>query len=193
MRKLTILLFVISLLGCKTAAPEAASVKGEVQNLYFSDASKDYVYKTAISVYGHNIGGILYLKKTSETAHRLVLTTEFGNTLLDGTLENGHLSVNSIVDELDRKILLKTLEADFRTVLREKYEVSQTASGKTAFIGKERFGIEVEKGHIVRIIRSKRKKIAEYAFLSENDTFADKISIVHHDLNLQIELTKLDQ
>ena len=54
-----------------------------VQNQYFSDVSLDYVYKTHIEIYGNKMGGIFIAKRINDSIHRMVLTTDFGNKLLD--------------------------------------------------------------------------------------------------------------
>ena len=199
MRKLTTLLFAISLLAasCGSAVPSLKPTGSFIENRYFSNPEQDYVYKTAISVYGHELGGILIIKKISQDTHRLVLTTDFGNKLIDATMKNGSLSINSIVDEFDRKMLIKTLEKDFSVILREKYPVHGPMDGAAlstiAVIGDESFEINSEAHGIGKIIRSGRKPRAEYGFKAENDTFAHEITIVHHDLNLLIKLHSIEK
>jgi hypothetical protein len=77
---------------------------------YFSDSKTDYVYKTNISVYGNELSGIFIAKKINDTTHRIVFTTEFGNKLMDFEISENDFKVNSIVSELDRKILINTLK-----------------------------------------------------------------------------------
>ena len=56
-----------------------------ITNPYFSDSAKDYVYKAQIKAFDKNLGGILAIKKLGEAHHRLVFTTEMGNTIFDFT------------------------------------------------------------------------------------------------------------
>ena len=54
--------------------------KKSIEIPYFSNSEIDYVYKANISVYGNELTGIFIAKKINETTHRVVFTTEFGNT-----------------------------------------------------------------------------------------------------------------
>ena len=77
---------------------------------YFAEPKTDYVYKTNITVYGHELSGIFIAKKINDTTHRVVFTTEFGNKLFDFEISEKTFKVNSIVSELDKKILINTLK-----------------------------------------------------------------------------------
>ena len=92
---------------------------------YFSNPEMDYVYKANITVYGNELSGIFIAKKINDATHRVVFTTEFGNKLLDFEISEKDFKVNSIVDELDRKILINTLKTDFRLLLKNSYAIKQ--------------------------------------------------------------------
>ena len=77
-----------------------------VQNLYFSDPSLDYVYKTHIEIYGNKMGGIFIAKRVNDSIHRMVLTTDFGNKLLDFEISENSFKVNFIIDNLDKQIII---------------------------------------------------------------------------------------
>ncbi len=87
MRFLVISSLFVFFISCKTyEIPNTTKIESNqknFQNLYFSDSEKDYVYKASIEVYGKQLGGIFVAKKINDTLHRAVLTTDFGNTLLD--------------------------------------------------------------------------------------------------------------
>lgn len=166
---------------------------------YFSDKNEDYVYKASISVYGNNFGGIFIVKKTNETTHRAVFTTEFGNTLFDFEISGNDFKVNHIIDELNRKILINTLKRDFMLLLKENFQVSEQFENENFKVYKspdnKRFNyIFVNKSNeklskLVHATNSKEKINIEY--LSENNTLADKIIIQHQNIKLRIELNKL--
>ena len=79
------LLLVLSSCSLKTTEGlrETPKTQSEIENPYFSDSSKDYVYKAKIDIYGKYFGGILILKKVGDRSHRVVFTTEFGNKIFD--------------------------------------------------------------------------------------------------------------
>ena len=65
-----------------------ASEGQNFENPYFSDASKDYIYKANIEAFGNFFGGIFIVKKLGEDHHRIAFTTEMGNKIFDFTFNN---------------------------------------------------------------------------------------------------------
>lgn len=203
MQKLTIPLLAISFLlvfGCgskpkPSANPEIATVV----NSYFSDKSKDYAYRTKITVYGHELSGILIAKRISDSIHRVVLSTDFGNTLLDFEIGQNSFKKNTIIEDLDRRIIVNTLRDDFRLLFREQYPIPEIGgiSGDLGIFvdeGRNDFNISFRDNILTSISKSiGRKEIVSLEFLSENNTFADKIQIQHHDMKLRIEMLRFAQ
>jgi hypothetical protein len=106
-RYLLISAFFTLFISCKSyQVQDAVSVDNSlqfVQNQYFSDVSLDYVYKTHIEIYGNKMGGIFIAKRINDSIHRMVLTTDFGNKLLDFEISENSFKVNFIIDNLDKK------------------------------------------------------------------------------------------
>ena len=88
-----------------------------IVNPYFSNSNQDYVYKAHIEVYNHNFGVLFILKKIAEKQHRIVFTTEMGNTLFDFSFNNEDFKVNYILDDLNKKILINILRKDFKALI----------------------------------------------------------------------------
>ncbi|MBS7230404.1 hypothetical protein KHA90_05150 [Flavobacterium psychroterrae] len=170
--------------------------KTSYQVPYFSDSKTDYVYKTNITVYGNEISGIFIAKKINDTTHRIVFTTEFGNKLLDFEISDTDFKVNSIVSELDRKILINTLKEDFRLLLKKEYLIQEQFGNDSADIYKSKDGkrdnylFVSKKDHkLEKVIHSSQtKEKFTLTFSSENNIFAEKIEIVHQNIKLKIEL-----
>ena len=129
MQKSTVL-FLINILflvaSCATNNLEKelkpVALENTIYNLsYFANPEIDYAYKANISVYGNDMSGIFIAKKINATTHRVVFTTEFGNKLLDFEISETEFKVSSIVDELNRKILINTLKKDFRLLLKNQF------------------------------------------------------------------------
>lgn len=166
---------------------------------YFSDSKTDYVYKTNITVYGHELSGIFIAKKINDTTHRIVFTTEFGNKLMDFEISETDFKINSIVSELDRKILINTLRDDFRLLLKKDYILHQQFENQSADIYKSQDGkrdnylFVSKKDHkLEKVVQSsKTKEKFTLTFSSENDIFAEKILINHQNIKLKIELNYL--
>ena len=163
---------------------------------YFSDSKTDYVYKTNITVYGNEISGIFIAKKINDTTHRIVFTTEFGNKLLDFEISDNSFKVNSIVSELDRKILINTLKEDFRLLLKKEYLIQEQFENDSDNIYKSKDGkrdnylfISKKDHRLEKVVHSSQtKEKFTLTFTSENNIFADKIQIIHQNIKLKIEL-----
>lgn len=199
------LLLLIFLTSCATnnVAKNLKSVPIEKTNYsvpYFSNSETDYVYKAAIEVYGNNISGILIAKKINDTTHRVVFTTEFGNKLLDFEISESNFKVNSIVDELNKKILINTLKKDFKLILRNNYIVNEQFEDKNNEVYKSKdenffnyLYVNKSDGKLNKIVAaSKRKEKIKIDFLSKKNYIADKIVIQHYNLKLRIELNYIN-
>lgn len=163
---------------------------------YFANPKMDYVYKANISVYGKELSGIFIAKKINDTTHRVVFTTEFGNKLLDFEISETDFKTNSIVEELDRKILINTLVADFRLLLRSNYKIKNQLENpeNTLCLSEDNkrwnylFVSKTNNGLHKIVHASKRKEKINLFFTSENNIFASKVVIQHSNLPLKIEL-----
>lgn len=163
---------------------------------YFSNPAMDYVYKANITVYGHELTGIFIAKKINDTTHRVVFTTEFGNKLMDFEISEDNFKVNSIVSELDRKILINTLEEDFRLLLKKEYLVQEQFENesdniyKSADGNRDNYLFYSKKNHqLEKIVRSsKTKEKFMLIFITENNIFAERVQIIHQNIKLKIDL-----
>jgi hypothetical protein len=121
-----LLLFFVS---CKpyeiAGVQERLASVNSIQNPYFLDTTMDYVYKAHIEVYGNDLSGIFVVKKISDNKHRVVLTTDFGNKLLDFEFSETDFKVNYIVADLDKKIIINTLKNDFKLLLQKEFVVGR--------------------------------------------------------------------
>lgn len=166
---------------------------------YFSSPEMDYVYKANITIYGNELSGIFIAKRINDTTHRVVFTTEFGNKLLDFEISENDFKVNSIVDELDRKILINTLKTDFRLLLKNSYVIQQQYdnSASKVYLTEEDSSnnylfISKADNKLNKIVNAtKRKERINLFFTSENNIFATKIVIQHYNIKLRIELNYL--
>lgn len=168
---------------------------------YFSNPEIDYVYKANITVYGNELTGVFIAKKINDTTHRVVFTTEFGNKLLDFEISETDFKVNSIVEELDRKILVNTLKTDFRLLLRNQFLIKEQFENATDKVYKSKEGnrfntlfVSKASEKLYKIVHSsKTKEKININFASENNIFAEKIVIQHQNIKLRIELNYFKQ
>ncbi|MEX0997082.1 MAG: hypothetical protein WDZ45_08535 [Flavobacteriaceae bacterium] len=196
---------VFLLVSCKSYVPLHAELTNNelkvVENEYFSDPAKDYVYRAKIEAYGNEFGGIFILKKVQDDLHRIVLTTDFGFKMLDVNVSQNTFQINFIIEQLDRKLILNTLEQDFKTLIKPSYEVIETYESPLSQIYKAKEGNRnyfifknKETGAIEKILQTTRtKEKVSFGFDGKNNTFADSIFVNHKDLNLNIYLTQYNQ
>lgn len=189
----------VILISCGSVTKNFTSKKLDktaIEVPYFSEPKNDYVYKTNITVYGHEMSGIFIAKKINDTTHRVVFTTEFGNKLLDFEISETDFKVNSIVSELDKKILINTLKEDFRLLLKKEYLIQEQFENESYNIYKSADGkrdnylfISKKDQKLEKVVHStKTKEKITITFSLENDIFAKKVVILHQNIKLRIEL-----
>ncbi len=171
-------------------------LKKEIQNPYFSNAEKDYVYKAKLDIYGRYFGGILIIKKLGPEKHRVVFTTEFGSKLFDFLFEGETFTKNFMLEEMDKNIVVNTLRKDFEILLSETAKVQQQYVSEEVEVYKTRdenrfnfYFFENENGILKKIVNtSKSKEKVIVSFDSQNVSIADKIEINHSNIKLKISL-----
>ena len=168
----------------------------EVNNPYFSNEDIDYVYKAKIKIYGRYFGGILIIKKVEKDSHRVVFTTEFGNKIFDFLYKGDSFIKNFVLDELDKKIIVNTLQKDFKLLISESSKVEEQFAAENQQVYKTKtnsrfnFYFFGEKPVVLnRIVQtSKRKEKVEIVFTSAGNDLAQRIGIKHSNIKLKIDL-----
>ncbi|OWW27089.1 hypothetical protein B4Q04_05280 [Zobellia sp. OII3] len=166
----------------------------ELQNPYFSNPEKDYVYKAKIDAFNKSFGGIFIVKKLGPDHHRIAFTTEIGNTIFDFTFKENDFVVNRILKELDKKVLINILKRDFKALIQEQSQVRNQFSldGDTVLqsdILSKKHYFYYKRGQLNRIARVDRnQKKVEFFFSNIDDQFAKEIEIAHYNFKLHITL-----
>lgn len=172
--------------------------KDAIINPYFANSKQDYIYKAKIDVYGRYFGGILVIKKTGKEKHRVVFTTEFGSKIFDFEYEGDTFTKNYVLPDLDRKIIVNTLQKDFSILIQEKmraetqldvsdmdiYKVATSKRNNYYFFGQDE---KLEK--IIHASSSKEKVI--FLFKNVSKSIAYTIHINHKNIHLDIALDYL--
>ena len=190
--------------SCKSYMPADTAVSIStptvVENTYFSSGETDYLYRTQIEIYGNNLSGILIIKKIADDTHRVVMTTDFGNKMLDFEISDTSFKVNYLIPDLDRRVVKNFLEKDFRALLKEKYlvaEVSEDTEFKIfatenhkqrnfLFYGKEDGLLKKT------VITENGKEKVNFLFDGKSAIFADSIILIHKDFRLKIKLNQIN-
>ncbi|KFC23409.1 hypothetical protein [Epilithonimonas lactis] len=209
MRRFLLLSFLYSslfllMISCKTyqladAKPISNSEK-EVENLYFS-SNEDYVYKCQMEVYGNDISGILIIKKISEITHRVVMTSDFGNKMIDFEISENNFKLNYVLADLDKKMVINFLKNDFQELLKRKFSVSESFENNDSKIylsnvDKKQYYLFFDKNSSLlnQIIytKNKREKI-DFTFEAKKHTFAETINLQHKDFKINIKLFQITE
>lgn len=203
MRILIISIFTALLTSCASVTKNYVllSLKQtqKIENNYFSDNKKDYIFKAKIDIHGNYIGGIIIIKRLSENHHRIVFTTEFGAKMLDFEIKNGKLIKNKTVKDLDRKIIVNTLKNDFGILLQESANILENYSFNENLIYKTSLGKRLnlyfynQEKLLVKIINaSKRKEKVVFLFDDFEKGQPKSIKIHHKNIKLRINLKKIN-
>lgn len=191
-------------ISCKTYQPaEATSVattEKTVENLYFSSA-EDYVYKCQMDIYKNHVSGILIVKKINDTTHRVALTSDFGNKLIDFEISENNFKLNYVLPDLDKKIVINFLKNDFQMLLKKQYPVTESFENKEAKIylskiDKKRYYLffNKENGLLSQIVYTKKnhEKI-DFTFAAKKHIFADSLNLQHKDFKINIKLFQITE
>lgn len=196
--------FLLLIFSCKTyqltdAKPISNSEK-EVENLYFS-SNEDYVYKCQMEVYGNDISGIIIIKKISETAHRVVMTSDFGNKMIDFEISENDFKLNYVLADLDKKMVINFLKNDFQELLRQKYPVAESLENENSNIFRSELDkknyylyFNKENSLLTQIVNTNnRKEKINFSFEAKKPTFAQTIHLEHRDFKIDIKLFQITE
>jgi hypothetical protein len=172
----------------------AEPVVVQIDNPYFSDVQKDYVYKANFRFYKKNFGGIFIVKKLDPGHHLILLLTEFGNKILEFESKEGTVEPLFVLQELNKKPVLNALKRDFRTLVEEHRMSQLKYRGNDFDIYKSDdsyyyLANDVQLYKIVRA-RGNRKRVT-FDFEESSSDLAKKITWTHHDYNFSAQLLYL--
>jgi len=197
-------LFFLLLISCKSyqlkdVKPILSNEK-TVENLYLS-SKEDYVYKCQMEIYGNDISGIIIIKKISETTHRVVMTSDFGNKMIDFEISENDFKLNYVLADLDKKMVINFLKNDFQELLRQKFSVNESFENDDSKIylskiDKKQYYLFFNKnsGLLNQIVytQNKREKI-DFTFEAKKHTFAETINLQHKDFKINIKLFQITE
>ncbi|PWN66984.1 hypothetical protein C1631_019925 [Chryseobacterium phosphatilyticum] len=197
-------LVLILVVSCKSyqltdVKPVTTSEK-VVENLYFS-SMEDYVYKCQMDIYSNHVSGILIIKKLNETTHRVVLTSDFGNKLIDFEISDHDFKLNYVLPDLDKKIVINFLKNDFRQLLKRQYPVSESFENENMniYLSKtehKSYYLFFNKDNklLKQIIYTKNnKEKIDFGFDAKKHIFADSLNLQHKDFKINIKLFQITE
>ncbi|MCA6067461.1 hypothetical protein JI747_009755 [Chryseobacterium sp. RG1] len=197
-------LILLWFVSCKTyKLTDVKTVSGsekEVENLYFS-SNDDYVYKCQMDIYKNHVSGILIIKKISETTHRVAMTSDFGNKLIDFEISDNDFKLNYVLPDLDKKIVINFLKNDFQQLLKRQYPVNESFENENSKIYLSKIDKKVyylffnkENNLLKQIIYTKNnKEKIDFTFDAKKHIFADSLNLQHKDFKINIKLFQITE
>jgi hypothetical protein len=197
--------FLLLLLGCSSAYKDLLPAKGNVGVLQkFVPAFSVALYSTTVDVLDNHLSGLLLIKKMPDSSTRMVFSNETGFTFFDFEFAaNGNFKVYSIIKQMDKKAVIKTLRHDFELVLMQhldkKHLQIQSKNGLVYYTFPQDKGyyhyITDSAGNVlVRMERaSKRKKVATAIMKEYTNGIPGTIGIEHSKFNFIIGLKKIER
>jgi hypothetical protein len=190
--------------SCKTYkltdVKSVSNFEKTVENLYFS-SNEDYVYKCQMDIYKNHVSGILIIKKIKETTHRVVLTSDFGNKLIDFEVSENDFKLKYVLPDLDKKIVINFLKNDFQELLRQRYPVNESFENENSKIylskiDKKNYYLFFNKENnlLKQIIYTKNnKEKIDFSFDAKKHIFADSLNLQHKDFKINIKLFQITE
>lgn len=200
MRKLILLFLICSFLfSCKSKQLLGSEQVSEVIiNPYFNNTEEDYIYQAKINAFSKEFTGLFIAKKIDKTSHRVVLTSDFGNTLLDFTITDNNFKVNYVLDDLNKKPLIKMFESDFRIMLQSHIQsnsksISDSEIQYFAKLHKNNleYSYKIMGNELFQIKKLKKnKEIVTFDFKEISQDKCSSIFIEHKNWPISIQLIK---
>lgn len=207
MRRFLLQSFLYSLLfflfvSCKTYkltnVKSISNSETTVENLYFS-SNEDYVYKCQMDIYNNPVSGILIIKKIDRTTHRVVITSDFGNKLIDFEISDNDFKLNYVLPDLDKKLVINFLKNDFQRLLKKEYPVTESFEDDNSKIylskieGQSYYLFYNKDNSLLKkvIYTKNNKEKIDFTFDAKKHIFADSIDLQHKDFNINIKLFQI--
>lgn len=198
------LLFILFFSACSNPYKNLAKTKLPENNIksipyLLPHSEKAIIYKADITFYKNNLSGLLIIKRIEENNYRIALTTQFGLKIFDFELNDGKLNVVFCIDQLNRKMVIKTFEEAFNILLLQedydqlfKLQYSEF-NQKIWLLSSNKYNTYCIQNHqsisIDNISKTKRnsKKIS-VGLRNYNNDLPGEINIDHHSIKFKMNL-----
>ena len=192
-------------IGCSPAYKQMQAATANVNTLLkFKPAFNVALYSAQVDVVGNHLSGLLLIKKMPDSSTRMVFSNGMGFKLFDFEFAaDGDFKVHSVIKQMNKKAVLKTLRKDFELILMKSleshavsihkknellYYVFPQSKGYTYYI------TDCIGNNLVRMERaSKRKTIVEAIMKNYTNGIPDTIGISHKTFHFTIGLKRIER
>jgi hypothetical protein len=168
----------------------------------FKPSFTSALYKTEVNVVGKYLSGLLIIKKMPDSSTRIVFSNEMGITFFDFEFTpEGKFKVFSIVQQMNKKAVIKTLRKDFELILMQNIDSNYLTVTQKDNLKYYSFPLEKGFNHYItdrtgnELVRmenaSKRKPIVQAIMKNYMDGIPDTIGISHTTFNFTIGLKRI--
>lgn len=195
---ISILITVFLLQSCMTRGLQRTyETRKNYPKSVFNDSVESRVFKTTIDLYENHFSGMLIVKKVKPKVYRTVFVNEIGMKFFDFTISDKNFMVNYIFDALNRKMLLKLFENDFRLLLMNNvnFEKSKVYNNKnreiTAYkVDKNMYLTSTKNNNLISIKNySLLRKRGQILFSNYTNNFPKTIFLRHYNLKFTMKLS----
>lgn len=201
------LLFISSIFfsSCASQYKSLQDASGDINCLQkFKPVFVSALYNTQVNVVGKHLSGLLLIKTMPDSSIRMVFSNEMGFKFFDfGFAANGHFTVFSIIKQMNKKAVIKTLRKDFELVMMRHLDLAKGSVKKEADLfyytfpeGKE-FNYYITNAgcdELVRVEKASRRKTKVKVIMKNYvGGIPDTIGITHTNFNFNIGLKRLER
>lgn len=164
---------------------------------FLMNSPKEKSFRMSIDAYGNNLSGIVVSKKINPNHYRFAFLNEFGAKMLDFELENQEMKIHSVIEQLDRKIILNLLKKDFNLLFNENNKITQTFDSEEFKILKSEINSQsvyyfLKNNSLQKtVLASGKKEKIRLEYIYKNTAFPD-VEISHGKVKIKIYLHLLD-
>ena len=205
MRCLLLISFFITLMGCSSVYKHLQVTTGNAEKLQqYKPAFAVALYKANVDVMGNHLSGLLMIKKMPDSSMRLLFSNEIGFKFFDFEFsKDGNFKILSIIKQMDKKAVIKTLRKDFELILMKDLEVGNVLIRKNSdqvyytyrqSKGYNHYITNLAGDELVRLERSsKRKPVMQAIMKNYIRGIPDTIGITHQNFNFTIGLKRIER
>lgn len=192
-------------IGCTPVYRQMQATTGNISGLVkFKPAFNVALYKTQVDVVGNHLSGLLLIKKMQDSSTRMVFSNEMGFKFFDFEFTpGGNFKVYSIIKQMNKKAVIKTLRKDFELILMERLDSAassvRTSNGLKYYVFPQTTGYnyyitDSTGDKLVRMERASKRKTVVQAIMNDYmNGVPDTIGISHKTFNFTIGLKRIER
>ena len=193
------------LFACSAAYKQMQTAAGDVNRLQkFKPAFSVALYNTHVDVMGNHLSGLLLIKKMPDSTVRMVFSNEIGFKFFDFEFSpDGAFKVYSVIKQMNKRSVLKTLRKDFELILMDRLDSSEVSvrinNGLIYYVFPKSKGYyyyitDSTGDKLIRMERaSKKKTVVEAIMENYINGIPDSIGISHKTFNFTIGLKRIER